>query len=154
MIVAISAFIAGGPVLIIGIEELTKDCNNKVNGVVTSVEPTSEYGVVRYTDHHDVVHEVRVQLGSVANDTGTVVPGCYNARHPDTLFTDDDHLENVTSFKDARTKVIAGTILLVFAVVALILLCVWARLQDTRNPRDSKAVPHVVRQDSASEMYV
>lgn len=166
LIVSISSFIAGGPVLIIGVKELKENCNNRVDSIVINAEPTSEYGMcsiyVWYTDHNAIVHEARVQHDCMTNGTGVVIPGCYNARHPGTLFTDDDHLDNVASYNGARAKVIAGINLQVFAVIALIGLCfvVWVVRPDTHKPMalaapsDATSVPRVVRRDSASEMPV
>lgn len=165
-LVGLSSFFAGGPVLIVGVKELTKECHNKVHADVVNVESTSEYGMcsvlVRYTDHDGVMHETSVQRNCAASTERAFLSGCYNARHPDTLFTDEDHIEDVTSYSEARAKVIAGTVLVIFAGVAVFMLCVWAvyPVADSRSPTartttsDSKAVPQVVRQDSVFEMTV
>ena len=128
-IVALASFIAGGPLLIAGVKELTKNCNIRLRADVVDVEPTSEYGMcsvlVRYTDHTGVTHETHVQRACVADAEGTAITGCYNARHPAALFTDTDHLDDVASHEGAQAKVTAGIVLTVFAAVAIITLCVW-----------------------------
>ena len=136
-----------------------------MDGIITSIETTQKHGIcsmgVQYTSHNGLMmHEAQLEH-ACAPDGQTVIPGCFNDRHPDTLYTDEDHLNKVRSFNDARVMVIVGTVLTTVAVVAVTMLWIWLHVTSSQSPAtvsvfedDSNAVPRITRCDSASEFNV